>query len=397
VADVSAPESTSHPRRVLAVVSGGNFAQLGARFLLSPVVPFVLADLDTTKSAMGLALTGLWGVYALTQFPSGVLADRFGERPLLLAGLVGTAVGMALIAVAPSFALYGTFVLVLGVGTGLFFAPASSLLSRLFAERGAALGWLTAAGALAGVAYPAVGSYVGDVYGWRVAVGIGAVVAVPALAATVAFVPRVRPAQPERRFAAAVDLARIRGLLSRPSVAYTTLLAIVVSFTFQGVSSFLPTFLIEYRGLDPTLAGVAFGVVFGLSTLSQPVAGRVSDRLSRDVAIAASVAVTAVGIVVLLVVPGTAGVVVGTGVLGVGIAWPGVLQARFMDQFSDDERGYGFGLARTTYMFLAAPGSVVVGTLADTTGWVAGYGVVVALLCLGLVLLGANRALDLGL
>lgn len=394
---MSVETTTENRRRTLAVVSGGNFAQLGARFLLSPVVPLVLTDLSTSESWMGLALTGLWAVYALTQFPSGVLADRYGERRLLLGGLVGTAVGAGLIALAPTFPAYAAFVLVLGVGTGLFFAPATALLSRLFDERGEALGWLTAAGAFAGVAYPAVGGWVGVTYGWRVAVGLGAVVVAPLLVATVVYVPKLDPVRPDRRFAAAVDPGRLRGILGRPGVAYTVVLAVVVSFTFQSVASFLPTFLVQFRGLDPGTAGVAFGAVFGLSTLAQPVAGRVSDALSRDLAIAASVVVAASGLVVLLAVPGTVGTVLGVVVLGVGIAWPGVLQARFMDQFDDDERGYGFGLSRTTYMFLAAPGSVVVGSLAEAVGWVAAFGAVVGLLCLALVALGANRALGLGL
>jgi len=136
---------------VLAVVAGGNFTQLGARFLLSPVVPFVIADLDASESTVGLALTLMWATYALFQFPSGVLADRFGERRLLLTGLAGAALGTGLIALAPSLPVYALFTVVLGAGAGLFFSPASALLSRLFDESGGALGALTAGGALAGV------------------------------------------------------------------------------------------------------------------------------------------------------------------------------------------------------------------------------------------------------
>ena len=346
---------------------------------------------------MGLALTGLWAMYALSQFPSGVLADRFGERPLILAGLLGAILGVALLAAAPTFAVYGLFALVLGVGTGLFFAPASSLLTRLFEERGSALGLVTAAGSAAGVVYPAAGSYVAVTYGWRPAVGMGALVVVPVLVGTVAFVPTLEPARPDRTLSDVVNLSHVTDLLGRPGVAYTTVLAVVVSFTFQSVASFLPTFLVEYRGLSPTLAGVAFGAVFGLSALAQPVAGRISDAFSRDRAIAGSIVAVATGLSALLLVPGPVGTVAGSAVLGAGIAWPGALQARFMDQFGDEERGYGFGLVRSTYMFLAAPGSVVVGVLADESGWLLGYGVVVAFLCVGLALLGANRAFGLDL
>ena len=384
-------------RRALGVVAAGNFTQLGARFLLSPVVPFVIAEFGTNKSVLGLALTGMWATYALFQFPSGVLADRFGERPLLLVGLAGTIVGTTAVAVAPTLWLYGLAAVVLGAGTGLFFSPASAFLSRVFEARGQALGALTAGGALAGVAYPAVGGAVGAQYGWRIAVGVGALVAVPVLVGSLRWLPRVPPANPGRRLAAAVDVRRVVGIVGRPSVAYTVGVAVLVSFTFQAFSSLFPTFLFEYRGLAPETAGVVFGVAFGLSSLAQPVAGRLSDATSREVAIAASVVLTGAGFTTLLFVPGRVGLVAGVGLVGVGVSWPGPVQARLVDQFEESERGFGFGLTRTTYMLLAAPGSVVVGTLADVFGWVVGYGVVVGVLGLCLLALAVNRLFGLGL
>jgi MFS family permease len=379
------------------VVAGGNFTQLGARFLLSPVVPFVIVQFDADKATVGLALTCMWATYALFQFPSGVLADRYGERRLLVTGLAGTVVGTLLIALSPSLLAYGVFAVVLGAGTGLFFSPASSLLSRTFEAKGSALGALTAGGALAGVAYPAVGGYLGATYGWRVAVGLGAVVALPMLLGTVWLLPEVEPVNPARRLTAAVQPRRVLELLSRPSVAYTTVVAILVSFTFQAFSSLFPTFLFEYRGIAPETAGLVFGAVFGLSSLAQPIAGRVSDAISRDVAIAGSVTLTAVGFLTLLFAPGWPGLLAGAAVLGVGISWPGPVQARFMDQLSDEERGYGFGLVRTVYMFTAAPGSVVVGALAEQGGWVLAYGSVIAVLTLCLLALLVNRVFSLEL
>lgn len=394
---MSSSSSAESRRTTLGVVAGGNFAQLGARFLLSPVVPLVIVEFSASKSTVGLALTLMWATYALFQFPSGVLADRFGERRLLLTGLAGTVLGTLLIALSPSLFVYSLFAVVLGAGTGLFFSPASSLLSRTFENSGSALGALTAGGALAGVAYPAVGGFVGETYGWRVAVGLGAVVAVPALLGTVWYLPKTAPANPERSLQAALQPDRVIELLTRPSVAYTTVVAILVSFTFQAFSSLFPTFLFEYRGIGTGAAGIVFGAVFGLSSLAQPVAGRVSDAVSRDAAIAASVALTGTGFLTLLTVPGRVGLLVGAAVLGVGISWPGPVQARFMDQLSDEERGYGFGLVRSVYMFTAAPGSVLVGTLAERFGWVVAFGSVIAVLAVCLLALGANRLLDLDL
>jgi MFS family permease len=383
--------------RSLLLIAVGNFAQFGVRLLLGAVVPLILVTFDASKSSVGLALTGMWAVYALSQFPSGILADRFGERPLLIAGLGGTVLGAALVAVSPSILLFGLFTVLLGAGTGLFFSPASSLVSRLYERRGGPLGALTASGAIAGVVYPAIGSVVGARIGWRVAIGLGALLPLPILLATVGLVPVRPPLNPRRRLGAIVERKRIAGVLTRPSVAYTTVVAVMMGFTFQSITSFFPTFLVEYRGIEPGLAGIGFGIVFGLSSLAQPAAGKLSDAVSRDVAIGSSVALTATGIAVLLVVAGPVGLVVGAGLLGVGVSWPGTIQARFMDQLNDEERGYGFGLVRTVYMFLGASGSAVVGGLADSYGWLASYGLVVGLLGTVLALLAINRLFGLDL
>lgn len=69
---------------------------------------------------------------------------------------------------------------------------------------------------------------------------------------------------------------------------------------------------------------------------------------------------------------------------------------RFMDSLSAAEQSSGFGLIRTAYMVVAASGSVVVGALADFSGWAVSFGFLIALLAIACGLLVANPALDLG-
>ncbi|MEF8857804.1 MAG: MFS transporter [Halolamina sp.] len=384
-------------RRVLATVTAGNFAQLGVRFVIGPIVPLVLVEFGATRSGVGGALTAMWAVYALLQFPSGVFADRFGERTLLLTGLVGTVLGAAAVALAPSLVLFGAALVLLGAGAGLFFSPGSSLLSRVYDEHGGALSALTAGGALAGVIFPASAGIVGVRYGWRTAVAGAALVSLPVVLATVLYIPKSPAAAPEKGLSELVNVRRVARMMTRPSLAYTAGIAVLTGFTFQAVSSFLPTFMVQYRRVDPGTAGVLFAVVFGISSLAQPAAGKVSDAVSRDFAIGMSAALTASAFLVLLAVDGTVGLLGGTVLLGTGISWPGTVQARVMDQLDVEERGFGFGLVRTVYMLLAASGSVIVGSLADSGGWVHAYGIVILLLVGGLFALGTNRALGLNL
>lgn len=380
---------------VLAVV--GNFSHFGSRVVISPVVPQIIATFSVSKSAVGLALTGIWGAYALLQFPSGVLGDRYGERPVILAALGLTGLGSVLLALSPSFVVFGALTLLLGAGTGLYFSVATSMLAKLYRNTGQALSLHSAGGSFAGLIMPIAGAYVGVRYGWRAAILLGPIIAVPAF---VLFAWRVRPTDPTRPdepMRSRFELRRIFALLSRPSVAYTTGIAFITTFSFQSFAAFFPTFLIEYHSFTTQQAGVAFGVIFLMSASIQPIMGKLSDRFTRDSVIAIDLLVTAVGFIVLLASSTFVVAAAAVGVLGVGMSWFGVLQARFMDIFSDAERGTGFGLVRTVFMLLGASGSVVTGTLADVLGWTAAYGLVVGLLVVAVAVLVANRALGIGL
>ncbi|MFB6113604.1 MAG: MFS transporter [Halodesulfurarchaeum sp.] len=381
----------------LAVLSGGNFAQLGVRLLIGALVPFILVTFQASKSAVGLALTGMWATYALFQFPSGVLADRFSERPLVILGLGGAAIGTFLVGVSPTLLLFGVCTILLGAGAGLYFAPATTLISRVFEEQGGAIGALTATGAAAGIVFPAGGSLLGARLGWRPVLWLASGITLLFLLAIYRWVPELPPANPDRNLGTIVDRSRLRATLTSPSIAYTTVVAVMGGFAFQAFSSFFPTFLVEYHRMTTGMAGVLFGVVFGLSTVAQPIAGGLSDRIGRDTAIGMSMVLFASGLLVLLSVSGWLGLGAGVVLLGTGLSWPGTMQARFMDELEESERGYGYGLARTVYMGIAASGSVVVGTLAEVAGWVFGYGVVVVVLTVCLGVLAANRMLGFDL
>lgn len=382
---------------VLALAVFANFSQFGSRLVLSPVVPQVIETFGASKSTIGLALSGMWAIYALLQFPSGVLGDRFGERTVILASLGLMGVGSLLLAASPTFTLFALFALVLGAGTGLYFSVASSLLTKLYRNTGQVLSLHTAGGSLAGLVVPVLAAFLAVRYGWRTAVLLGAAMALPAFGLFFLRARRTAPASPDTPMRNRFQPRRVAALLARPEVAFTTGISFITTFSFQAYASFFPTFLIEFHGLSTQRAGVAFGAVFLLSTIVQPVVGRLSDRVSRDTVLTGCFLVTVVGLGTVLSAGTVVAVALGVGVLGVGMSWFGVLQARFMDLFDDAERGGGFGLVRTVFIFLGSFGSVVTGTLADVYGWPAAYGTVVVLLAVAAAALVGNRVLRLGL
>ncbi|MFC6614654.1 MFS transporter [Halopenitus salinus] len=386
---------------VLSLCTLAFAATMVARLAISPVVPLIAADFGVSYSTIGLALSAMWAAYALSQFPSGVLGERYGERRLILIAVGATATAAVLLAISPTIAAFIAFTVVLGAGAGLHYSVATTLLARQFDDIGRAIGVHVSGGPIAGLLAPPAAAIVGARYGWRWAMGLGAVVAIPVF---VLFARRVRPTEPLRpdqsireRFA----LGPLLELLSRPSIAYTTGLSMVGAFCWQATASFLPAFLTDAAGLSTASASLLFSLYFLVHGGTQPLTGALSDRWGRDVTATVTMGAGVVGFGGFVYAAandaGPPVLVASTIVLGVAMSWGAPIQSRFMDLLGDAERGAGFGLVRTVYMILGASGSVIVGTVSDLSGWLAAFGLLAAVMGLGLAALAINRIGRLGL
>jgi MFS family permease len=381
---------------LLSLAVGAYFSTLFARVVLSPVVPDIIDAFSTSKGALGVAFTGMWGAYAVVQFPAGVLADRYGEKTLILAAVGCTGASSLLIAAAPSYPVFVLVGVLLGASGGLYPPAGTSLLTKRFRNTGQALGIHVAGANLAGLAAPVAAAYVAVRHGWRLAPVLTFLLTVPLFVLVWRAVEPTAPADEDVHLRSQFSAAAVRDVLARPSIAFTAAVGTVGVFTFNAIASFLPTFLIEFRSLSTTRAGTAFGVVYLCSALTMPVMGKASDYVDRDYAIAASLAGVAAGLALLLVAPATVPVLVAVVVVGAGISWGGSLHSRFMDLLDDAERGTGFGLIRSVTGVVGASGSAVVGTVADAAGWLPAYGLLVGLLAVTVLALLVNRLVGPG-
>lgn len=377
-------------RRILGVTIGSNFTQFGARVVISPFVIPIATAFDSSTAQIGAVLTLLWAVFAVLQFPSGVLADRFGEQKVIAVSLLLTALGSISVALAPSLAGFAAAVLVLGIGTGLYFSVGSSLVSRTFNQSSQALGLHSAAGPMAGLGLPVAATLVANQYSWRAGVLIGGVTAVPTLLFLYLRVGPTTPADPDMSFRERLDASVLLSLLFRPTVAVTTVLGIIGMYAFQSFVTFFPTFLTVYHGVSDTVANTIFGAAFVLLAVGMPLIGRVADRVGIDLAIGGTMLVAATGFLGLVVSSSWTGLILSTVLLGSGVTWAGALQTRFMAAFPDDIQATGFGLVRTIFVFLGASGNAITGFLADTVGWQIAYGHISVLLLTGTLILVAK-------
>ena len=354
---------------VLGTCTLAFFATMAARLAISPVVPSISDAFAVPNSAIGLALTGMWLGYALVQFPSGLLADRYGERRIILVAVGGTAVASTMLAFAPSYPVFLVGTAALGIVAGLHYSVATSLLTRTTDQIGTAIGIHTAGAPVAGVLVPMAAGAVGAWMGWRWALVLGTVFALPAVALVVSVIRARPPVRPEQSLWSRVRPGPLVELLRRPPIAITVALSAAGMFVWQATASFLPTFLVAYHGYSASTAGLLFSAYFLVQGVSQPGLGALSDRIGRDETASVAVGIGIVGYGLLIAGTNLGIAVAAVALAGIAMGWGAALMPKFMDHLDDHERSAGFGLIRTVYMVLGASGSVAVGLVADLFGW----------------------------
>ncbi|ESP87467.1 MFS transporter [Candidatus Halobonum tyrrellensis] len=381
---------TGYSGRLLLAVSLGWTSIQGGRLLLSPLLPAISTDLGLSSTRAGVAITVVWGLYALLQYPSGRLSDRLSRTTLLVGGLCLACVGFLALAAATTYPALLAGAAVVGLGAGLYPTPARGLVSDLFVERrGQAFGIHTASGDLGGVVAAGLATLVLAVATWRA--GFPLVVAVLAGVALALHVWSREGYVLERVGLAVGETGR--RLFAEPRLRWLLVAYSLYAFSWQSAVSFLPTYLQAGKSFSPALANAGFGALFVVGAVVKPLAGAVGDRFRRDLVAPAALALAAVALAGVVVASTPALVVVGVACFAAGLmAYPPVMQAYLMDSFPTDSMGGDLGAMRTFYIGLGALGPTYVGAVADAFDYRVAFAGLVGCLFVstGLVLVGGR-------
>jgi MFS family permease len=241
--------------------------------------PILTPALHLSRTELGLLTSAIWGGMLLGMLPSGLLADRFGERRVVGAG--GLAVAMVLLVAAQADSFLPLF-LVLWLAA-IAAASGSPGGTRAIAawfparERGLAMGvrqtGVTAAGIVTALVLPRVAS----AFGWPAAFRV---VAVGVIVLVAIFVVGYREPPVERTLAAGAPF-RLRDLARN----HTFLAATAFGFVFMGALGAAVTYTAVALHESARLGVVEAGGVLALLQVGGT-AGRIgwgvlSDRLGR--------------------------------------------------------------------------------------------------------------------
>jgi MFS family permease len=402
------------------------------RYAFPPLFETLGAEYGVSTAALGWAFTGLMLVYAGMQFPSGVLADRIGPTRVLTGGALVAAAGAFVVVAGGPFSVLVAAMVLLGLGTGAHKTVAIGLLSRTYPSRsGRALGVHDTLGTFGGVAAPAIVAVVlqAGPADWRVLFLLGGGVAVLGAGAFSVRVPRRVPEALDRsrdvadrptggasrepedadrkpgyadrqpgdtdRPADEADRPALRAYarpFRRPRFVAFVAVTLCFGFAYNGVVAFLPLYLDRTAGLSATGASLLYALFF-VASLIQLGTGELSDHVGRLPVVAATIGLATVALAALVAVPAVgpaiAGVPVATAaiVAGLGIGSHGfrpVRAAHLESLLPASLAGGGLGVVRTGLMGAGAIAPGIVGVLATATGFQVAFGVLLAVLSVAL-------------
>ena len=333
------------------------------------------------------------GVYAITAFAGGAVADLVGHMRVFRAGVALTAVALVAGGCAPSFGWLLAARVVQGVGGGLIYGTAPGIVTLAAApeRRGRALGALNAAFAL-GALGPLCAGVLVDVFDWRAVFFARVPIALAVFAATLMF-HVTRRASGTRRL---VGLADVR----RSPVPVACVLAFLAYAGIFAIWLLVPFYLVERRGFGSGFSGAIFTLTPLGTTLAAPLAGRATDRIGTATPLIVGLVLEAAGLGALALADArtpTLAVAMALFAAGLGV---GIFQVPMMTlvmgAFPSELQGAAGGLT-----FLARTLGLVTGVAALAALFAARRAVVgfdaafgdAFLLATGLVTLGAALAI----
>ncbi|HKS71174.1 MAG TPA: MFS transporter, partial [Ktedonobacterales bacterium] len=110
------------------------------RTVLSPVLASIGGEWRLNRGQLGLISSIFFFTYAALQIPTGLLADRFGRKLLLVPGYVLFGVATLLSALAPNYGVFLLLAACAGLGEGTYYPTQFSLSSEALPARIRGLG-----------------------------------------------------------------------------------------------------------------------------------------------------------------------------------------------------------------------------------------------------------------
>ena len=249
------------------------------------LLPIIRKDLGLSFTQGGSLAAATTLVYALMQIPAGALSDRFSPKKLFCIGILGsTILGLTFGLVANYWQALVNQMLS-GFFRSLLFTPGMALLTGWFPpnRRATAIGLYLIGGYSGSVIFNLVGPLLVARFDWRFSFISIASVGIIAILFLIRF-GKDAPLTGERRkgnMLEALQLFRHKVMWVCGGIQYVRFGVV------QGITYWLPSLLINEKGLSLQSAGIIIALQVVLMSPSNIIGGYISDRLKNPILVIA--------------------------------------------------------------------------------------------------------------
>lgn len=304
---------TSVGRRSVVTASVSIGVLYAAVFAVPPLISPVFVDrLGLTLAEAGLLMTVFTVTFAALSLPAGAIADRFGPRRTVLAGVTLAGVASLAFPLSTDLGFLIATRLLLGVSTALVFTPGIALIRRFLAEsemhRGN--GWLLASLAVGISAAYLLTPHLNEWLGWEWTFRVYGLICLTAVAALLAACRLPRVPEPATEASSPALIPPAAGDVLRDGAVLSAAAGIFVGmFVGYGVLVWSVPFFADVGGLSVAALSLA-ALVLALVQIPAPVVGGALVARIGPFAVATSGFLLAASIVALMAIPADQGLII---------------------------------------------------------------------------------------
>lgn len=276
---------------VVAAAFAVTFIGFGTAYTFSAFIEPLQKDFAASRGSVSLVFSLAGFLYFGLGIVSGPLAERWGARPLVVAGMVLIGMGVALAGAVQNLAqVYIAYGLGIGLGVGCSYVPVLGAVQRWFVrQRGLASGLAVSGIGLGTLVMPPLASLLIEMFGWRSAYfilgGLAAVIG-GAMATMVEDDPRNRGQCPDGDPSQVnASSATAPGVSTREAIRTRRFAGLYAACLLSGFGVFIPfVHLVPYaqdQGVPQSWAAMLLAMIGIGSTAGRFFLGGLADRLGR--------------------------------------------------------------------------------------------------------------------
>lgn len=272
------------PSRLTLLALVGSLMMLAALAtdVMLPAFPTMARDLQVSDTAVQQVLGVFLLGYAVPHLVIGSFADRFGRRPVLLAGLLVYGFGSLICLAGPSFGwlLFGRFVQGLGAATGPILARA--VLRDLYhgAELGRMLSFAMIFFAAGPILAPSIGAGILQFGDWHLMFIFLLVIAGVFLLWVGTTLPETVHQRDEHALNVGSFAKNARLIFLHPQSGWAVLMMALSQGALVGYLTSAPFLFLEYFGVSESTFALLFAAVAATSFIVQPLNAQLLNRYS---------------------------------------------------------------------------------------------------------------------